>query len=118
MCDLPHITEETQPIDSFSYESLFLISTFDPWYGYLILYLHTQRFHSQAHHDKHLRIPHHDKYYHIVNDTLYHRGIDAILRCCLMHEEAEIVLNDSHSRACNGNIFSMDNKKILHTGYL
>ena len=39
VCDLPHITEDTQPLDSLPDESLFLFSMSDPWYGYLILYL-------------------------------------------------------------------------------
>ena len=42
MCDLPCITEGTNPIDSFPDEYLFLISMIDPWYGDLILYLQTQ----------------------------------------------------------------------------
>ena len=39
MRELPYITEETEPIDSFPDESLFLISMSNPWYGYLVLYL-------------------------------------------------------------------------------
>ena len=39
MCDIPHITKEMYPFDSFTNESLFLISMFDPWYGDFILYL-------------------------------------------------------------------------------
>ena len=41
VCDLPHTTETTDPFDSFPDESLFLISTTDPWYGDIIVYLHT-----------------------------------------------------------------------------
>eukprot|EP00253_Pinus_taeda_P028448 PITA_28448 len=38
----------------------------------------------------------------IVDDTLYHRGVDTVLRRCLMHDEAEKVLNDYHSvRSCH-----------------
>jgi hypothetical protein len=42
MCDLPCTDEETVPIDSLPDESLFLISTSDPWYGDITLYLQTQ----------------------------------------------------------------------------
>lgn len=42
MCDFPHADNETKPLDSLPYESLFLISTYDPWYGYFLLYLQTQ----------------------------------------------------------------------------
>jgi hypothetical protein len=33
ICDLPHTDENTEPNDSLPDESLFLISTSDPWYG-------------------------------------------------------------------------------------
>ena len=56
MCDLPRITEGTEHIDSLHDESLFLISMFDPWYGDLILYLQTQRFHPNVDHDEYRRI--------------------------------------------------------------
>ena len=39
MCDLPYASTENDPSDSFSDELLFLISTTDPWYGDLIIYL-------------------------------------------------------------------------------
>jgi hypothetical protein len=45
ICDLPHIDEDTEPSDSLPDESLFLISTSDPWYGYILLYIQTQSFH-------------------------------------------------------------------------
>ena len=44
MCDLPYATTESDPSDSFPDEFLFLISTTDPWYGYLLIYLQTQCF--------------------------------------------------------------------------
>ena len=44
MCDLPCAIPEFEPNDSFSDEFLFLISTTDPWYGYLLIYLQTQHF--------------------------------------------------------------------------
>ena len=39
MCDLSHAPMEAEPNDSFPDEFSFLISTTDPWYGYLIIYL-------------------------------------------------------------------------------
>ena len=39
MCDLPCAFMNFEPSDSFSGEFLFLISTTDPWYGDLIIYL-------------------------------------------------------------------------------
>ena len=39
MCDLPCATTEYDPSDSFLDEFMFLISTSDPWYGDLLIYL-------------------------------------------------------------------------------
>ena len=58
------------------------------------------------------------KYYLILNDTLYRRGIDSVLRRCLTHEEAEHVLNDYHSGACSGHLSGMaTTQKILRASY-
>ena len=80
MCDLPYALMDTEPSDSFSDEFIFLISTTNPWYGDLIIYLQNQIFHPNISHDDRRRIRHHAKYYLILNDTLYRRGIDSILQ--------------------------------------
>ena len=80
MCDLPYASTESEPSDSFPDEFLFLISTTDPWYGYFLIYLQTEQFQPHLFCDDHHHIHHHAKYYLILNDTLYRRGIDSILR--------------------------------------
>ena len=90
-----------------NYNNNWRISTSDPWYGDLILYLQNQCFQPNATQDKHCCIHHHAKYYLIVNDTLYRHGIDVILWCCLTHGEVEIVLNDYHRGACGDHIYGM-----------
>ena len=118
MCDLPYASTKSKPNDSFLDEFLFLISTTNPWYGYLLIYLQTQQFQLHLSYDNHHHIRHHVKYYLILNDTLYRRGIDSILRRCLTHEEAELVLNDCHSGACGGHLTRMATaQKILRAGY-
>ena len=72
-----------------------------------ILDLQTQWYQPNATRDEPCRIHHQAKYYLIFNDTLYRRGIDSILWCCLTHEEAEIILNDYHSRACGGHLYGL-----------
>ena len=42
ICDLTYATMESKPINSFPDEFLFLISTTNPLYGYLLIYLQTQ----------------------------------------------------------------------------
>ena len=71
MCDLPYAIMEAEPNDSFSDEFLFLISTTDTGYGYLIICLHTHRFQPNMSHDNCRCIHHHMKYYIILNNMLY-----------------------------------------------
>jgi hypothetical protein len=79
ICDFPHADEDTEPRDSLPDETLFLISTSDPWYGDILLYLQTQRFQPDISREEHRRIHHHSRRYLIVGDTLYRHGIDTIL---------------------------------------
>lgn len=99
-------------------ESLFLISSSDPWYGDIIIYLQTQTYRSNTSHLEQRRTRYQAKDYMIVGDTLYRRGVDTVLRRCLTHEEAEKVLNDYHSGACGGHQSSYAmTQKILRAGY-
>ena len=53
-----------------------------------------------------------------MDNTLYHCGVDSILRHCLTHEEAEVVMNDFHGGACGGHLSSLSkSQKILRAGY-
>jgi hypothetical protein len=115
---ISHADEDIDPNDSLPDKSMFLISTLDPCYGDIILYLQTQHFHPDISHDESRRIRHHSKRYLIIGDTLYHHGIDTILRCCLTHDEAENVLNDCHLGSCGGHPSWMDTaQKILRASY-
>ena len=68
---------------------------------------------------EHRRLRHVEKKYLIVDDTLYRRGVDSILRCCLNHEEVEVVLNDFHGGACGGHLSGVSTtQKNLRVGYL
>ncbi|MCY6488265.1 hypothetical protein, partial [Actinobacillus pleuropneumoniae] len=98
----PHADTETVVEEPIADESLFLISTLDPWYGDIIIYLQTQKFRPNTSHSEQKRIRYQEKDYMIVGDTLYRRGIDTVLRRCLTHEEAEKVVNDCHSGVCGG----------------
>jgi len=44
------------------------------------------------------------KNYLIISDTLYHRGIDTVLRRCLTHEEVDKSLNDCYPGPCGGHL--------------
>ena len=104
--------------ESFSDEHLFLISSQDPWYGDLIVYLQTANFPSTFSKDERHKLCHLAKNYLIIGDTLYHRGVDSILRHCLTLEEAEVVLNDCHSGSCGGHLSRLaTTQKLLRVGY-
>lgn len=99
-------------------ETLFLISTLDPWYEDLIVYLQTQNFSSELYNSERHHIQHQSQPYRIIGNTFYHVGFDYILRRCLTLEKAERVINDCHSGACGGHMFRYATAhKILHDGY-
>ena len=113
-------TEEDVAVedDSFPDEHIFLISTSDPWYGDILIYLQTLKYSIASPREERCKLHLHAKNYLIIGDTLYRRGVDFVLRRCLTHEEAEIVLNDSRSGACGGHLYGLaTTQKILCVSY-
>ena len=116
--NFPSEAEELVCEDTFIDEDIFLISTLDPWYGDIIIYLQTLKVPAYLSWDERRRLRHISKNYLIVDNTLYRHGVDSILRCCLTHEEAELVLNDYHGGACGGHLSELSTaQKILRAGY-
>jgi hypothetical protein len=110
-CD---IIPEESPIK----EDMFLITSSDPWYRDILVYIQTLKCPTSASHDERRHICNQAKNYLILEDTLYHRGVDCILHWCLTHEEAEIVLNDCHTGAFGGHLSGLETtQKILEAGY-
>jgi hypothetical protein len=89
-------------------EDLFLIASYDPWYGDILMYLQNLKCPSSASHDEHRQICHQTQKYLIINDPLCHRGVDYILHHCLTHKEAYLVLNDCHTRPCGGHLSQLE----------
>jgi len=116
--DFPRLYEDSIHVDSFVDEYIFLVSSPDPWYGDIVLYLQTLKFPQHLSRDDRRCIRYQAKKYTIVSDTLYHQRIDNILRRCLIHREAESVLNDCHSGACGGHLSRLaTTQKILRAGF-
>jgi hypothetical protein len=107
ICALPRTDENIKPRYSLPDESLFLISTSDRWYRDILLYFQTQLFQPNISHEERKRIRHHSRCSIILGATLYHRGIDTILRRCITHKEAKRILNDCHLGAYGGHLSRM-----------
>ena len=104
--------------DSFPDQHIFLISTFDHWYRDILIYLQTLKYPTAYSREDRRKLHLHAKNYLIIGDTLYRWGVDFVLRHCLTHEEAEIVLNDSHRGACGGHLSGLEmSQKILRVSY-
>ena len=65
-------------------ENLFLISSLNPWYGHIIVFLQTLKFPSTFSKDERRKVCHLAKNYVIIGDTLYRQGVDSILRHCFL----------------------------------
>ena len=94
--DFPSVEEEEVYEDTFVDDHIFLISTLDPSYGDIIIYLQTLKVPTHFSQDDQRQLRNVSRNYLIVDNTLYHCGVDSILRRCLTHDEAEFVLNDCH----------------------
>ena len=115
--DFPSLDEVKVHEDSFVDEHIFLISTMDPWYGDIIIYLQTLKVAPHLSRDERRQLCHLSQNYLIIGDTLY-RGVDSILRQFFTHEEAAVVLNDCHRGACGGHLFGLaTTQKKLRAGY-
>eukprot|EP00253_Pinus_taeda_P005904 PITA_05904 len=78
MCDFPRVDSETVTEEPIADESLFLISTLDPWYGDIITYLQTQTFWPDLSRSDRRKIRFQSQQYKIIGDTLYRLGADSI----------------------------------------
>jgi hypothetical protein len=117
-CDLPSTETKNVVEDSLPDKSLFLISSDDVWYGYIIIYLQNQTFRPDIYSIDHHHILYQACQYIILDDTLYHHGIDSIFWRCLTYNEAEKYLNDCHSRECASHMSGYETaQKILRVGY-
>ena len=87
-------------------------------WGYII-YLQTLKVPTHLSWDERRWLRHVSKNYLIVDNTLYHHGVDSILQRCLTHDEAEVVLNDCHGGACGGHLSGLSTtQKILRGIFL
>jgi hypothetical protein len=97
---------------------MFFITSSDPWYGDILIYLQTLKCPTSVSRDERRHIRNQAKNYLILDDTLYQRGVDCILHQCLTHEEVVIMLNNCHIGACGGHLSGLVTaQNILRVGY-
>jgi len=78
-CDLPSSSNDSTSKASIMDESLFLISSSDPWHEDIFIYFQTQTFRPNTSHSEQRRTRYQAKDYMIIGDTLYHRSVDTVL---------------------------------------
>lgn len=104
MDGLPQVSEPSMDLDSLPDDSLFLIDSSDPWYGYILVYLQTQWFQLEVSKDDRRRLHHLAQHYLIIGDALYRCSVDSVLHRCVTHDKDEKIMNDCHSGACGGHL--------------
>jgi hypothetical protein len=68
--DFPQLDEDVIHVDSFANEHIFLVSSYGPWYGDIVLYIQTLKFSQHLSRDDRHRVIYQDKKYTIIDDTL------------------------------------------------
>ena len=104
ICQSEFLTEDFEEDEEFLNAFVILISYSDPWYGDILIYLQTLKCPQTFSREERRRLHQNAKNYLIVDNTLYRRGVDLILRQCLTHEEVESILNDAHGGAYGGHL--------------
>jgi hypothetical protein len=59
--DFPRLDEDVIHVDSFAYEHIFLVSSSNPWYGDIVLYLQTLKFAQHLSRDDRQRVIYQNK---------------------------------------------------------
>jgi hypothetical protein len=70
--EFPRLYEDVIHVDLFVDEHIFLVSSSNPWYGDIVLYIQTLKFPQLLSQDDRRRVRYQAKNYTIINDTLYH----------------------------------------------
>jgi hypothetical protein len=78
--ELPVESGDVMPEESPIRGDMFLIASSDTWYEYILIYVQTLKCPTSASLDERHRIHHQANNYLILDNTLYRRGVDCILR--------------------------------------
>lgn len=81
---LPIVEPDKVNHDPVPNEFVYLVDSTDPRYGYILVYLQTQRFHPDISSTERHCICHQNRHYLMLKDTLYHCGTDSVVVVSLM----------------------------------
>lgn len=110
---------ETHPIDdSLIDENLFLITARPTWYAGIIEFLTTQQLSPEMPKEERRKIRVNSRHFVVLGNRLYRKGLDGVLRRCVMEEEVPSILSACHDSACGGHFSGqLTGQKILRAGY-
>ena len=99
-------------------ENLFAISTIPTWYGLIAEFLATHLLPETLSKNERRKVRINSRHFVIVGGKLYRRGIDGVLRRCVMAEEIPVILSACHDSARGGHFSGMlTGQKVLRAGY-
>jgi len=110
---------ETHPIDDrLIDETLFLVTARPAWYSGIIEFLTTQQLPVDLPKDERRKIRVNSRHFVVLGNRLYRRGLDGVLRRCVMEDEVPSILTACHDSACGGHFSGqLTGQKILRAGY-
>lgn len=88
--------------DKFIDESLFLVTSQPTWYAHIIEFFTTQQLPLEWSKEARRKIRVNSRRFVVIGNILYHRGIDGILRRCVIENEVSSILVVCHDNACGG----------------
>ena len=99
-------------------ETLFTIASQPKWYNHIAEFLATQQLPEELSHHERRKVRVNSRYFAIVGNRLYRRGVDGLLRRCVVEEEVSKILEACHDSACGGHFAGrLTAQKALRAGY-
>ncbi len=118
---LSRLSENLSPTpidDGLIDEDLFTITSQPLWYNHIAQFLATQQLPEDLSHHERRKVRVNSRHFAIVGNRLYRRGVDGLLRRCVVEEEVPKILEACHDSACGGHFAGkLTAQKALRAGY-
>ena len=112
-------TVSSTPIeDGLVDEDLFTVTSQPRWYNHIAEFLATQQLPEGLSHHERRKVRVNSRHFAIVGNRLYRRGVDGLLRRCVVEREVPKILEACHDSACGGHFAGrLTAQKALRAGY-